>query len=91
MNLLELAFYVKRGKNRSKVFEALESPAMPSDIVRKIYGKVSNSHFNIVSRALSELMSVGLVKNINPKERTGRIYQLTPLGRNVKDKLREVQ
>ena len=53
----------------------------------KVYGKSSNTYFNLVSRALAELKKFGLVKIINPKEKTGRIYKLTELGKKVKENL----
>ena len=60
---------------------------MPSELVIKIYGKNSNTYFNIVSRALAELTEKGIVEVLNPKERTGRIYQRTKLGREIIKKL----
>jgi len=38
----------------------------------KIYKSNSNTYFNLVSRALSELKEKKLVEVINPEERTGR-------------------
>jgi predicted transcriptional regulator len=83
MELLKAVSFVKRGKNRKKVFLALDKPMMPSELVMKIYGKNSNTYFNIVSRALAELKGKGLVKIVNPEDRTGRIYQRTKLGKKV--------
>jgi len=39
------------------------------ELMRKIYGKTSNTYFNLVSRALSELLEKKLVEVINPKEK----------------------
>ena len=86
-NKWELISYVKRGKNREKVFLALEEPVMPSELVRRIYGKTSNTHFNVVSRALHELRKIGLVDIKNPKEKTGRIYKLSKQGKSVRKEL----
>lgn len=83
MNLLSLVGFVRRGKNRKIVFLALDGPMMPSELMRKIYGKMSNTYFNIVSRALAELTEKKLIEIINPKEKTGRIYQKTKLGKEV--------
>ena len=80
MGLLKEVSFVKRGKNRKKVFLALDKPMMRSELVIKIYGKSSNTYFNIVSRALSELKHKKLVEIVNPEDRTGRIYQKTKLG-----------
>lgn len=87
MKNTSLIAFVKRGKNRKKVFEALDKPMMPSELVVKIYGKTSNTHFNIVSRALAELKSKGLAIIENPKEKTGRIYALTLIGTRIKKSL----
>ena len=87
MDSLSAISFVKRGKNRKKVFLALDKPMMPSELVIKIYGKNSNTYFNIVSRALAELTNKGIVEILNPKERTGRIYQRTKLGKDIVKKL----
>ena len=87
MSLLDLVSFAKRGKNRKKVFMALDKPMMPSELVLKIYGKNSNTYFNLVSRALSELKNKKLVTVANPKEKTGRIYTKTSLGKKVEGKL----
>ncbi|MBS3122457.1 ArsR family transcriptional regulator [Candidatus Woesearchaeota archaeon] len=83
MELLKAVSIVKRGKNRKKVFLALDKPMMPSELVIKIYGKSSNTYFNIVSRALTELKEKELVDIVNPEDRTGRIYQRTKVGDKV--------
>ena len=87
MELLSEIGFVKRGKNRKIVFEKLDAPMMPSELVIKIWGKSSNTYFNLVSRALSELREKKLVEVINPDERTGRIYRRTKLGERVIKKL----
>jgi DNA-binding HxlR family transcriptional regulator len=91
MTLLNLVSFVKRGKNRRKVFEALDKPMMPSELMIKIYSKNSNTFFNLVSRALSELKEEKLVEVVNPKDKTGRIYQKTKLGKDVTKKLKELE
>ena len=88
MGVLDLVGYVKRGKNRQIVFLALDKPMMPSELMKKIYGKTSNTYFNLVSRALGELKEKKLVEIINPQEKTGRIYRKTKLGKEVEEKLK---
>ena len=83
MKLLKEIGFIKRGKNRKIVFINLTNPMMPSELVIKIYKKNSNTYFNLVSRALSELRSHELVEVINPDERTGRIYQRTKFGEEI--------
>jgi len=87
MAVLNLVGYVKRGKNRQIIFLALDKPMMPSEIMKKIYGKTSNTYFNLVSRALGELTEKKLIEVVNPNEKTGRIYRKTKLGMEVERKL----
>lgn len=77
MELLKAIGFIKRGKNRKEVFIKLDKPMMPSELVMKIYKSNSNTYFNVVSRALSELREKKLVEVVNPEERTGRIYRRT--------------
>jgi len=88
MALLDLVGFAKRAKNRKKVFLALDQPMIPSELMRKIYGKTSNTYFNLVSRALSELAEKKLIEVVNPKEKTGRIYQKTKHGKQVEEELK---
>ncbi len=91
MMLFSLVSFVKRGKNRKKVFEALEKPMMPSELMMKVYNKKSNTYFNLVSRALAELKARNLIEVVNPRDKTGRIYQKTKLGNEVTKKLRTLE
>ena len=90
MKLLNDIAFIKRAKNRIKVFKELGSTLMPSELVIKIYGKNSNTYFNIVSRALSELANAKLVKVVNPKSRTGRLYTLTNKGKKALNLLKNM-
>ena len=83
MELLKAIGFVKRGKNRKEVFMNLDKPMMPSELVMKIYKSNSNTYFNLVSRALSELKEKKLVEIVNPEDRTGRIYKRTKEGEKV--------
>ena len=87
MELLKAIGFVKRGKNRKEVFMNLDKPMMPSELVMKIYKSNSNTYFNLVSRALSELKERKLVEVVNPGERTGRIYRRTKEGEKVAKEL----
>lgn len=73
---------VKRAKNRYMILKSIprDRHFLPSELVKIIYSKSSNTYFNIVSRALKELESMGLVKVLNPQERIGRLYRLTKKG-----------
>ncbi len=87
MELLKEIGFVKRGKNRKKVFINLDKPLMPSELVMKIYKSNSNTYFNLISRALSELKDKKLVEVVNPEDRTGRIYKRTKDGEKVAKEL----
>ena len=83
MELLKAIGFIKRGKNRKEIFINLDEPMMPSELVMKIYKSKSNTCFNLVSRALSELKEKKLVEVVNPEDRTGRIYKRTKEGEKV--------
>ena len=89
MDSLNAISFVKRGKNRKKIFLALDKPMMPSELVMKIYKSNSNTYFNLVSRALSELREKKFVEVVNPKEKTGRIYRRTKEGEKVVRELKD--
>jgi len=74
---------IKRAKNRKVVFLTLDKPAMPSELATKIFKKSSSSYNAIISRALSELKKLGIVKVLNPKDKTGRVYALTAKGKKI--------
>jgi len=88
MDVLSLVGFVKRGKNRQIVFLALDKPMIPSEIMRKIYNKTSNTYFNLVSRALGDLKNKKLIEIINPNDKTGRIYRKTKLGKEIEKHLK---
>ena len=76
---------LKRAKNRLKILKAIpiDKPFMPSELVKLVYGKSSNTYFNLTSRSLKELETMSLIKIINPKEKTGRLYILTDKGKKI--------
>jgi len=88
MKLLKAIGFIKRGKNRKEIFMNLDKPMMPSELVVKIYKSNSNTYFNLVSRALSELRDKKLVEVVNPEDRTGRIYKRTKEGEKVAKELK---
>jgi predicted transcriptional regulator len=90
MDLLNELSYVKRAKNRKITLLALDKPMMPSELVKKIFNTNSNTFFNLVSRALSDLKEKELVEILNPNEKTGRIYKRTNLGESVAEALNDV-
>lgn len=75
--------FVVRGRNRKRVLLAFNKPMTPTEIKEKT--KVSLSH---ISHALRILKSKKLVKCINEKAKVGRIYKLTPIGKDI---VKEIQ
>jgi Fe2+ or Zn2+ uptake regulation protein len=88
-DVLRAVAFVKRAKNRRKVLEALQKPALPSEVVLAIFAQTSDSYFSTVSRALTELCDQNLAQIINPEEKTGRTYRLTQKGTAVLAYLRK--
>ncbi len=90
MNKWKTIGTIKRGSNRLKIFQAmsLDKPIMPNEVVRKIYGKVTNTDFATVSRALKELTDLGVIRLLSDeKEKTGRLYKLTKKGIEIKNEM----
>ncbi len=88
-DLWKYVAWVKRGGNRTKIFLAIDKPLMPSEIVIKVFGKNSNTYFTLVSRALAELKKKNMVVIKNPEEKTGRIYELSDLGKRIAQEIKK--
>lgn len=76
--------FVIRGSSRKKVISAFDRPKTPSELGKEV--KISVTH---ISRTLGELVQIGLVKCLTPKQRTGRIYNLTKEGEKIRKMMRE--
>ena len=77
-------FWVVRGKQRKKVIKVMNKAKIPTQI--KEDAKLS---LNNVSDVLREFKKKKLAKCLNPKEKTGRLYKLTPKGMKIKEMLEE--
>jgi len=82
----KLCSYVIRGKNRRRVFLALESPKTPTQLSKEL-----KIHLPHVSRSLNELESRKLVECLTPAEKVGRIYRLSGEGRRVLKMVKELE
>lgn len=82
----ELCSYVVRGRNRKRVFLALETPKTPTQISKEL-----KIHLPHVSRSLAELESRKLVECLTPSEKVGRIYRLSGKGRRVLKMVKELK
>ncbi len=79
--------WIKRAKVRKLIFLNIKKRTLPSDMVRLLAGvneRKSASYYTQVSRALAELEAQGFIRCLNPDEKTGRFYQLTPKGAKIK-------
>tara|TARA_Y100000310_G_scaffold327767_1_gene394640 strand:+ start:112 stop:360 length:249 start_codon:yes stop_codon:yes gene_type:complete len=76
--MYDLISFLSRSKNRNKVLENLEKPITPTKLASKL--KIQRS---TISRAILELMDKKLVKCLTPKEKMGRLYQVTELGKKL--------
>jgi len=74
----ELLSFVLRSKQRVKIIKFLDRPSTPNQISSGTGLAISH-----VSRSLAEFRERGIVKLMNPKAKMGRIYVLTPKGKNV--------
>ena len=71
--------YIKRSKNRLKVIYIIgDSFKMPSEIAEEM-----DLRINQISAILSDLKKENIVVCINEEEKTGRLYQLTPEGKEA--------
>ncbi len=75
--------WVKRGKQRREIILQISDNDTPTDIAKK-----SGYSLNNTSRVLNDLRKRGIVRCINPKEKTGRLYVLKPRGKLIRDKLK---
>ncbi|MEK6821128.1 MAG: hypothetical protein AABY11_01875 [archaeon] len=67
--------FVRRGRLRTQILEALITPNNPTDLAKRL-----NSHRPTVSQAISELTRKKLVKRLNPGEKNMSLYGLTAEG-----------
>ena len=82
-NVKELS-WVKRGKQRREILVHIKGEQTPTEIAKE-----SGYSLNHTSKILNEFKRHSIVKLLNPKEKTGRLYELTPTGKVIKDKLKE--
>ena len=78
-DIIKTISYIKRSKNRLKVVYIIgDSFKMPSEIAEEM-----NLRINQISAILSDLKKENIVVCINEEEKTGRLYQLTPEGKEA--------
>lgn len=76
---------IVRGKVRKKVILNLEIPNTPTLLAKKL-----NLERSSVSRTLLYLEKIKIIQCINPKEKIGRVYQLTTEGKKAKEIIKKM-
>lgn len=74
--------YVMRGKQRKKVLNVLDGPALVSQIKKKTDLSLAET-----SRVLRGLVLKGLAECKNPQDHLGRVYGLTKEGYKLQQEL----
>ena len=81
---IEKLSWVSRGKQRRDIIKHIDGPETPTQIANK-----AGYSLNHTSKILNDFKKQGLAKLLNPKQKTGRLYQLTEKGKIIRDKLKE--
>ncbi len=74
--------WVVRGRQRKRVLRAMNKTKIPTEIKEETKLSLNN-----VSDVLRDFRRKKIVKVLNPKEKTGRLYKLTPKGMKIKEML----
>ena len=74
--------WVLRGKQRKKIIKALNKPKIPTQIKEETRLSLNN-----VSDVLRAFQKKKIAYCLNPKEKTGRLYELTPRGMRIREEL----
>jgi len=78
--------WVIRGKQRRKIIKVLSKRKIPTQIKEETKLSLNN-----VSDILREFRKKKIVKCLNPKEKTGRLYELTFKGMRIREKIGEYE
>ncbi len=76
--------WVVRGSQKKKIIKAMTKPKIPTEIKEETKLSLNN-----VSDVLREFRKKKIVKCLNPKEKTGRLYELTPKGMRIREMVEE--
>ena len=76
--------WILKGKQRKKILKVMDKPLIPTQIKEK-----TDLSLNNVSDILREFRKRNLAECINPKEKTGRIYELTDKGKKLRKQLQD--
>jgi DNA-binding MarR family transcriptional regulator len=82
----DLVSFVSRSEQRKKILSVLSEPITPSEIAKK-----TGLYSTHVSRTLSEFTKKGLAECLTPKERVGKFYRITRLGKEALKKVNNMK
>ena len=77
-------YWVIRGSQKKKIIKAINKPKIPTEIKEETKLSLNN-----VSDVLREFKKKKIVKCLNSKEKTGRLYELTPKGMRIREMVNE--
>jgi len=77
-------YWVVRGSQKKKIIKAMGKPKIPTEIKEETKLSLNN-----VSDVLREFRKKKIVKVLNPKEKTGRLYELTSKGMKIREMVEE--
>ncbi len=75
--------WVLRGKQRKKIIKIMDEPKIPTEVKEETHLSLNN-----VSDILRSFEKRKLARCLNPKDKTGRLYELTEQGKIIRDKIR---
>lgn len=76
--------WIIKGKQRKKIIKSMNKPKIPTQIKEETKLSLNN-----VSDVLREFRKKKIVKCLNPEEKTGRLYKLTPKGMRIREMLED--
>ncbi len=83
VKFLRTFVWVKRGRQRLAIIKVLEQAKFPSEIQRDAKKYNPKISLNNCSDVLRSFVDKKIAVCLNPTEKIGRMYELTPLGKKV--------
>lgn len=79
--------WVKRGSQRSAILKVMDNPKFPSEITKDAHQYNKKISLNNCSDVLRSFAERNIAKCLNSKEKIGRLYELTNLGKNIRKEI----
>ena len=84
---LKLYAWVVRGRQRTAIMKVMSKPQTPTEIRKKSIQYNLKISLNNASDILRSFVGQGLAVCLNEEAKTGRLYQLTKEGEEIRDEL----